>query len=254
MRPRLQYFEGRSLLHRIHPMVKSAWLLVSSVSLFLVPNAWFILGILALSALGFWHVGAGWKRLRGMRLILLTTLLLAGLQLVFNRSGTPWLRFWDWSITVDGIEAALYVGGRFLGIVLLSYLFVLTTDPGELAHAMMQMGVPYRYGYSLIMALRMVPMFQIEAETIYKAQLARAMRHDRGGLRGLIGMARQMLMPLLVSGLTKADTLAVSMEGRCFGMHRRRTYLRRTSLHMMDLISLFFLIVCTIALAIFRFG
>jgi energy-coupling factor transport system permease protein len=252
MRPRVQYFEGRSLLHRMHPVVKSAWLVVLSVSLFLVPSVRFILGFLLCLLFCFWYAGTSLSRLTGMRLILLTAVLLAGMQLVFIRSGETWLRLWGWSVTVDGFEAGVYVGGRFLSIVLLSFLFVLTTHPGELAYAMMQIGVPYRYGYSLITAFRMVPMFQIEADTVYKAQLARGMRHDRGGVRGLIEMARQMLMPLLVSALGKADTLAVSMEGRCFGMHKRRTYLRRADLRVEDRIALFLLVVWVIALVSFK--
>lgn len=252
MRRRIQYLEGGSFLHRMHPLVKSAWLIALSISVFMVPSPWFILGFLVLVWIGFRVAGASLARLTGMRLILPTTLFLAGLQMAFTRSGEVWLRLWSCFVTVDGIEAGVYVGGRFVSIVLLSYLFVLTTHPGELAHALMQAGVQYRYGYSLITALRMVPMFQIEADTIYKAQLARGIRHDRGGLPGLIEMARQMLMPLLVSALGKADTLAVSMEGRCFGMHARRTHLRRVAVRGEDILSFGVLAIWAAGVAGFR--
>ncbi|MGI6708007.1 MAG: hypothetical protein ACOX33_02585 [Dethiobacteria bacterium] len=35
---------------------------------------------------------------------------------------------------------------RFLNIIGSSYLFVATTDPNRLAYALMQAGLPYRYG------------------------------------------------------------------------------------------------------------
>jgi energy-coupling factor transport system permease protein len=254
MKARVQYFEGRSLLHRLHPIVKFAWLIVLSVSVFLVPSPWFTLGLLVLTRLGFRLAGVSMSRLSGMRLVLVTASLLTALQVAFIREGEVFFRLWRWDVTLDGLESGVYVGGRFLCIVLLSYLFVLTTHPGELAHAMMQVGVPYRYGYSLITALRMVPMFQIEADMVYKAQLARGLRHDRGGLRRWIVRARQLLMPLLVSALGKADTLAVSMEGRCFGMSIKRTYLRRVTWCSGDLLSLLILGVWIVGVAAWKAG
>jgi energy-coupling factor transport system permease protein len=238
MKARVQFIEGNSLLHRMHPLVKLAWLVVLSISVFFVPSPWFVIGFLVLVWIGFRVAGADFRSLTGMRLVLPTALFLAGLQMAFVRTGAVGLRLWHLSVTLDGVEAGVYVGGRFLSIVLLSYLFVLTTHPGELAHALMQAGVPYRFGYSLITALRMVPMFQIEADIIHKAQSARGIRVDRGGVRGLVEAARQMLMPLLVSALGKADTLAVSMEGRCFGMHPRRTYLRNAAFGRGDILSI----------------
>lgn len=231
---RVQFHEGDSSLHQMHPAVKSVLLLALSISLFLLPSAWFIPAVLFFIVLGFHHAGVKLDQLAGLRLILVTTLFLFALQVFFTRDGEVLLRLGSWGLTREGLIAGVSIAGRFLAIVLLSYLFVLSTHPGELAYALMQTGVPYRYGYSLITALRMVPMFQVEAQTIYKAQIARGMRIERGGLRGLLTRARQMLMPLLVSALGKADTLAVSMEGRCFGMYPQRTYLRSVSLSAVD--------------------
>jgi len=39
-------------------------------------------------------------------------------------------------------------------------------------------------------------------------------------------MARYTLVPLVVTALGKVESLAISMEGRCFGLHPRRTFLR----------------------------
>jgi energy-coupling factor transport system permease protein len=98
----------------------------------------------------------------------------------------------------------------------------------------------------------MVPLFQDEADTIYKAQIARGMRHDRGGIRSWFTRVRQLLMPLLVSALSKADTLAVSMEGRCFGMYPERTYLRSTTLKRVDLWALIGLAFWVLSVSIYR--
>jgi energy-coupling factor transport system permease protein len=138
------------------------------------------------------------------------------------------------TITQAGVEMGLYVAGRFLAVVLLSYLYVLSTEPNELAYALMRAGLPYRYGFALITALRLVPMFEREAQIVYEAQLARGVRHNRRILR----RARQFFFPLLASALGKADSLAVSMEGRCFGRYPTRTFLREVRFARRDGIAL----------------
>ncbi len=70
-----------------------------------------------------------------------------------------------------------HVGARFLDVVLLSYLFVLTTEPNLLAYGLMQVGLPYRFGFALVTALRLVPVFEKEGETVYRAQLARGIAY-----------------------------------------------------------------------------
>jgi energy-coupling factor transport system permease protein len=102
----------------------------------------------------------------------------------------------------------------------------------------MQMGLPYRYGFALITALRLVPIFEQEGRIVYHAQLARGIQYDTRHPRRLVTLARQFFMPILVSALTKVDTLAVSMEGRCFGRSSRRTFLREVRVTRWDVVAL----------------
>jgi energy-coupling factor transport system permease protein len=178
-----------------------------------------------------------------MRLILTTALVLAVLQIAFVRQGTILAEIGPLALTSGGIEMAVYVAGRFAGVVLLSYLYVMTTDPNRLAYGLMQAGVPYRYGFALITALRLVPIFEQEGRIVYNAQLARGVRYDTRSLRRFLTLARQFTLPLLVSALGKADTLAVAMEGRCFGKHPTRTFLRTVRMKRLDWIALLVLLV-----------
>jgi energy-coupling factor transport system permease protein len=152
------------------------------------------------------------------------------LQAFFSRQGAIWVELGPLALTRGGLLTGLYVAGRFVGVVLLSYLYVLTTDPNGLAYALMQAGLPYRFGFALVTALRMVPMFEREAQIVYEAQLVRGVRYNRR----LIRVARQFFFPLLVSALGKADTLAASMEGRCFGRYPTRTFLCRAQFALRD--------------------
>jgi energy-coupling factor transport system permease protein len=231
---RVAYRPGDSFLHRLHPLVKAAWLVFGTVFVFAVRNPWAVSGVWVLLLLGFPVAGVRLGRLRGTRLFISTALLLGLLQFLFVRDGADLFHVGPLIVTVGGIEAGAYVAGRFLSVVLLSYLFVLTTDPNDLAYALMRAGLPYRYGFALITALRLVPTFEQEGQIVYNAQLARGVQYDVRSPRRFLALARQFFMPLLVSALGKVDALAVSMEGRCFGKYPTRTFLREVRATRLD--------------------
>jgi energy-coupling factor transport system permease protein len=164
------------------------------------------------------------------------------LQVLFVRTGTVWMETGPLAVTTGGLEAGVYVAGRFLAVILLSYLFVLTTEPNDLAYALMQAGLPYRYGFALITALRLVPTFEKEGQTVYHAQLARGVEYDVRSPRRFLTLARQFVLPLLVSALGKVDALAVSLEGRCFGKYPTRTFLREVRATRLDALAVALLV------------
>jgi energy-coupling factor transport system permease protein len=235
---RIAYQPGQSVLHRLHPLVKGAWLVVGTVVVFVVHSPWAMAAAVALLLLAFPLSGLHLGRVRGMRLLATTALLLGLLQVAFVHEGRVLVEWGRLVITSGGIEAGVYVAGRFLSVVLLSYLFVLTTEPNELAYGLMRAGLPYRYGFALVTALRLVPVFEEEGQTVYRAQLARGVEYDVRSPRRLLVLARQFFLPLLVSALSKVDALAVSMEGRCFGKYPARTFLREVRVTWLDGVAL----------------
>ncbi len=249
MKPRLTYQPGRSVLHRLHPLVKAAWMLFGTILVFVVPNPWAVLAVLGLVLLAFPVTGLRLGQVRGTRLFATTALALAALQILFVRSGPVLVQIGPLAPTIGGVRAGVYVAGRFLSVVLLSYLFVLTTDPNSLAYALMQARLPYRYGFTLITALRLVPTFELEGQTVYNAQLARGVQYDVRSPRRFLTLARQFFLPLLVSALGKVDALAVSMEGRCFGKYPTRTFLRAVHFTRRDVAAAILLLLVAVATA-----
>lgn len=167
MKSRIAYQPGGSLLHRLHPLTKGAWLLFGTVFVFAVRNPWAILATLGLTACAFLLAGFSLGGIRGTRLFASTALLLGALQILFVRQGGVLLQAGPLVVTSGGIAAGIYVAGRFLSVILLSYLFVLSTDPNDLAYGLMRAGLPYRYGFALIMALRLAPVFEQEGQIVY---------------------------------------------------------------------------------------
>lgn len=156
-----------------------------------------------------------WRRVRG---IVIFALVLFLSQLFLASGGEA-----AWGArAASGIQMSL----RFLNIVLASHLFVSTTSAEDLAYTLMRLGLPYRYGFTLLIAMRFVPYFRLQSNTVLQAQMVRGIGVDRPSPRGIWCMARYTLVPLVVTALSKVESLAISMEGRCFGLHPRRTFLR----------------------------
>jgi energy-coupling factor transport system permease protein len=237
-RTRITYQPGDSFFHRLHPLVKGGWLVFGTVLVFVLNSPWLVVAVVALLLLSFALAGLRLGGVRGSRLFVSTALLLGLLQVLFVNGGTPLCAVGPLEITAGGLEAGVYVAGRFLSVIFMSYLFVLTTEPNDLAYALMQAGLPYRYGFALVTALRLVPAFEHEGQIVYNAQLARGVRYDVRSPRRFLTLARQFFLPLLVSALGKVDKLAVSMEGRCFGKYPTRTFLREVRVTGLDWLAM----------------
>lgn len=256
IKPKITYQPQNSWLHRLHPLVKLAWLVVGSLTLFLVPSPWWVLFSLGVTLMSFPLADLSLRRdVRGLRFLLGTAGLLFAIQAVFIREGTVLFYLLPLGagylpLTTAGLVSGVYVGGRFLTLILLSMLFVLTTEPSALVYALMRIGLPYRYGFALITALRMAPIFEVEGNVVYQAQLARGVRYDVRSPRRFLTLARQLFLPLLVSALSKVDALAVSMEGRCFGKYHTRTFLRQARVTQADWVALGLLLTLSLALFI----
>lgn len=234
---KLQYSPGNSIIHRLYPVTKLVWLLCGSVLVFMIGNGYLtlltagtFLVLLILVYPEFW-------KMRSVRFTFSTGLALFCIYLFFIKTGQtvfdPGINIFI--ITSDGLSMGLLYSSRFLSILFLSYLFILTTEPSDLAYALMRLGVPYRFGFMLVTALRLAPLMEEEGRNIYRAQLARGIRYDHAGLTKIFLLARQFLTPLLISALRRVDHLFFSMEGRGFGRCARRTFLRKILPSWLDL-------------------
>jgi len=247
---RVTYRHGDSFFHRLYPLTKGAWLLFGTMLVFAIRSPWLVAAVVGLLLLGFPVAGVQLRSVRGTRLFVTTALLLGLLQAVFVDQGAVLLEIGPLTVTAGGVEAGVYVAGRFLSVILLSYLFVLTTEPNDLAYALMRAGLPYRYGFALITALRLVPAFEQEGQTVYNAQLARGVQYDVRSPRRFLALARQFILPLLVSTLGRVDALAVSMEGRCFGKYPSRTFLREVRATWRDAVAVGVLILVLVVVSV----
>jgi energy-coupling factor transport system permease protein len=159
--------------------------------------------------------------LRRGRFLALFAVVLFLAQALFVRGGTPLLSLPR--VTDQGLAAGAGMAVRFLLIVSSSLLFVLVADAGRLGAWIARSRIPYRYGFVVVLALRFVPFFRQELRAVGDAQRVRGIEASFRSPRGLLRAVRYTFLPVLVSGLSRADALAISMAGRGFGLHPRRT-------------------------------
>ncbi len=228
--PGLIYADNDSRLHSMHPLVKLIMLLCFSFSVFAVPS-WLggvILLCVVLVAYRLAELGLAFF-FHKLRFILIFGLFILIIQILAVKEG---LLIWQFSlgslslsVWSEGLLGGLSMMLRFVNIISSSYLFVATTDPNRLAYSLMQVGLPYRFGFMLITALRFIPVFQQELEQVKNAQMAKGIDMEGLSPRKLLRAVRYLLVPLVISALSKVDFLSNSMEGRAFGLYTERSYM-----------------------------
>jgi energy-coupling factor transport system permease protein len=253
---KLAYHPGSCLLHQLYPLSKLIWLILGSILVFIITDGALLLGITALFFLVLLFVYPAIWRVRGFRFASLTGLFLFLLYLLFDKSGAL---IWDpglpvFRMTRGGLTAGMRFSGRFLSIVFLSYLFILSTEPADLAYSLMRAGLPYRFGFMFVTALRLAPILEGEGRTIYQAQLVRGIQYDRRGIGNIITLSQQFLTPLLIGALRRADKLVFSMEGRGFGQYPSRTFRRQQSPTSLDVVFNFIMVILSGLALYINFG
>jgi energy-coupling factor transport system permease protein len=236
---RVKFEPGATLLHRLNPLTKLILLIAYSIAIFTFDSLPVeALCFLAMLLLIFWLRSKSLTALITSRYFIVFAVLIVVVQVLFVGGGTLLFRIplvlFNIDVTTNGVLVGLIIAFRFLTIIMGSALFIFTTDPNELAYALMKAGLPYRFGFMLVTAIRFIPVFETESGTVRNAQAARGLEIDRGGFRSIVKMARYTLMPLIVSALSRVDVLVISMEGRAFGYRRSRTFTRSTRITALD--------------------
>lgn len=227
----MTYVSGQSFVHGLHPIVKLAWLLWVTVAVFVFHAPAVALTAVCCAVGLLWLSGFAPWRIPGLRLWLMLGVGILFTHAIVIREGASVLG----PLTDAGLLSGVRVAARLLTVILMSTLFVLTTEPFSLACALMGAGFPYRWGFALVTALRLAPVFKLEAHHVYRAQLVRGVAYEVRGVRRWWLILRHLCLPLLVSALRTAHALSLSMEGRAFGLYPKRTYTREFSITGCDL-------------------
>jgi energy-coupling factor transport system permease protein len=130
------------------------------------------------------------------------------------------------AISGHNLVAGLGLALRLLAIALSGVLALVTTDPTELADALVQqLRLSPRFAVGALAGARLLPILAAEWQTLALARRARGVSSGRSPLAAMRLFFGQLLA-LLVGAVRRATRLATAMEARGFGSRACRTIAR----------------------------
>ncbi len=235
----LQYNPDDWFLITVNPLAKFAALVSLSAVLFISRSVWVHTGIFAFCAFLFILAPYSFTHLQGAKTLIVTTAFIGILQIVFVRTGRIVLDLGLTQITQSGLIHAVSASTKFITVILLSFLFILTTEPDSFVLSTVELGLPYRFGYTLMTALRMLPLVRNEIKKISYAQITRGVSYALFPLQNFIANISRFLKVVLISTIKRVNQLVISMEGRSFGLYKERTFIHRTIYRAADFAIIF---------------
>lgn len=145
----------------------------------------------------------------------------------------------NYTITAQQLFYHLNMTLKVVCVVPVALLFIACTDPSEFAASLASIGLSYRVGYSVSLALRYIPDIQREYRNISQAQQARGI--DLSGKDKFFTRLKNsvaILLPLVLSGLSRIETVSNAMELRGFGRKNKRTWYVQRKMQKSDWITL----------------
>lgn len=239
-----RYWPASSPVHRMDPRAKLLLALAFMVIVFTAQTFWglavcavFVFGFFIVSSI---PVGAALKSIAPLAFIVVITALL---NIFFVQGGTLLVEWWVFRISEAGLISAAFIGCRLLLLLLGMSLLTLTTATLDITDAfeyllapLRRLGVPsHELAMMMGIALRFLPQFTTELQTIYRAQISRGATFSANPFKGGLSMVSSLMVPLFTSAFRHAETLSGAMEARCYHGGPGRTRLHILAYTQRDL-------------------
>lgn len=253
-----KYYPSESVLHRLDPRFKIISSIIYMVSLFVVSSlthyifiTLFLASVIALSKIPLKYI------LKGLRPILFIIIFAFIINLFFT-PGEVIFEYKFISITLEGLEMALFMAIRLIYLILGTSLLTLTTQPIKLTDGIESLLTPFKriglpaheLAMMMTISLRFIPTLLEEADKIMKAQQARGADFKSGNIVQRAKNLIPLLVPLFVSAFKRADDLAMAMEARCYRGDHNRTSMKVLKYHATDYFGMFVMSLYLVILAI----
>jgi energy-coupling factor transport system permease protein len=159
-------------------------------------------------------------------------------MVLFNasRTGTLLVALGPFDVTTGVLTTALGLALRIFAFALPGVLVFATTDPTDLADALVQNAkAPARFAIGALAAFRLVPLLADEWQMLTLARRARGIDAGRNPVAHL-RLFGSTAFALLVGALRRGGRLAVAMDARGFDSGLPRTYARKQVFGRADLL------------------
>ncbi|MBN1310818.1 MAG: energy-coupling factor transporter transmembrane protein EcfT, partial [Anaerolineae bacterium] len=214
------YTSGDSWLYRLDPRVKMWFAVLGVVVCLLVPRPVTMLGVLTIShlmliagGLPIARLGRLWRNLAPLVLVILI------LQpLLTPGSGAVIAQIGPLRITREGLLVGVLYALRVAAAAFVVLVPILTTPINTLVRGMQKLGLPYNWGMTVGLAMRYLGTISDLYTSISESQQARGWDVSQNGLVKRARAAVPTMIALIIASLRLADTLALGMAARGFGL------------------------------------
>ncbi len=228
------YIERVSRLHSLHPVVKLIGMIILFAAAFACERPLAVVPLLAGVAVGL-TVAQAWGNIYRLRLLFVMIFVMTLIiWTLFFRGGVPLVSWWRIQISLAGMSFALAMACKLVTFLAVGTLFLSTTTIEEFAYALTRFGFPYRLGFTMTLAFRLVPVFVDAATTVVQAQRCRGFNFDEGSLVQRMRRYVPVLVPVFMIALRRADGMAMALEMRGFQSGRERTVMVERRIRLAD--------------------
>lgn len=232
----LSYIKKDSPIHRLTGSTKFIFFLVWSIAAMITYDTRVLIAMFLMGVIFFVVSDLKWKDIRFAVLFmfwLIAINLIAlfafspeqGVEIYGTRHELVHL-FWRYSIVAEELFYLFNFMMKYLAVIPAALLFILATDPSEFAASLNKIGVSYKVGYSVAIALRYIPDVQRDFHEISQAQQARGIDlSKKDKLTDRLKNSAAILFPLVLSSLQRIEVISNAMELRGFGKNKKRTWI-----------------------------
>lgn len=240
----LDYLQGDSVLHRMHPLTKIFVAALLCASAFVSSNFFYLIGIIAFDIMlgvigeGKNHSGLLKRTLGIFKGLFKMSVFLFVLQILVIRRGEIVIPLGsEFGITDVGIRNGLLLVLRLTGATLPLSVLISVINLNDLSNTMVkELHIPYKYAFTFTSAIRFIPVFSSEMSGIIESQKARGVDFDVKNPFKKIGMILPLCFPLLMGAVRKIEFTATAAELRGFYFRRRESCTKVYKHHFRDFV------------------
>ncbi|MBP1686891.1 MAG: cobalt transport protein [Deltaproteobacteria bacterium] len=232
--PLFLYIERSTFVHRLHPVVKVFGMLCLFVAAFLSQRPSVMLPLTAAIGAVIVLIGVQRNVWRLRLLFVMVFVMTFVIWSLFFGAGTPVFSLGPVRISAAAVQFALGMALKLDTFLAIGVLFLSTTRIEEFAYALTRCGMPYKLGFTMTLAFRLVPVFLDAAITVVQAQRCRGFDFDRGNVAQRMRRYVPVIVPVFIGALRRADGMAMALEARGFQSGIPRTNFERFPFRAQD--------------------
>lgn len=128
---------------------------------------------------------------------------------------------------------------KYISVVPLGMIFLMTTNPSEFASSLNGIHVNYKAAYALALTLRYFPDIQRDYHDIYLSQQARGLElSSKAKFIDRFKNALLIIVPLIFSTLDRVELISNAMDLRGFSKSKTRTWYTSRKLNGQDFLAI----------------